>query len=343
MDVDSKLQTAGKGNLSLSWADKEQNMKALTSLLACPRCKKSLKTVGEDMACPTCAVSFRILRGIPRFVPHENYADSFGLQWNRFAKTQIDSALGSNRSRDRFLYETLWDESRLKGKLVLDAGCGSGRFSEIALDLGARLIAIDYSSAVDAASANLSSDSLLIAQGDLADLPLPGESLDFFYCIGVLQHTKSPEKIVAELLRCLKPGGEMTLTFYENSSWHVRLYSKYIVRPFTKRIPNKLLLSLIDHSSWIWFPITSFLFRLPRPIPRILRFIIPIANYVEFSYSNTRDARAEAILDTFDMLSPTYDKPIKKSEILKWVYDSGIQVQRLKAKSNPGTMRFQRV
>ena len=313
------------------------------NVLACPGCKMLLQIEVDSFSCLVCNLHHPVVKGIPRFVPHENYAGSFGLQWNRFAKTQIDSALGSNRSRDRFLYETLWDESRLKGKLVLDAGCGSGRFSEIALNLGARLIAIDYSSAVDAASQNLSSDSLLIAQGDLADLPLPGESLDFVYCIGVLQHTKSPEKIVAELLRCLKPGGEITLTFYENSSWHVRLYSKYIVRPFTKRIPNKLLLSLIDHSSWIWFPITSFLFRLPRPIPRILRFIIPVANYVEFSYPSTGDARAEAILDTFDMLSPAYDKPIKKSEILKWVSNSGIQMQRLEAKSNPGTMRFQRV
>ena len=108
-------------------------MKALTSLLACPKCKKSFETVGEDLACSTCAVNFPILREIPRFVPRENYADSFGLQWNRFAKTQIDSALGSNRSRDRFLHETLWNESRLKGKMVLDAGCGSGRFSEIAI------------------------------------------------------------------------------------------------------------------------------------------------------------------------------------------------------------------
>ena len=317
-------------------------MSNLMAVLSCPKCKEVLQAHREVLTCPSCTASFPVLRGIPRFVPQENYADSFGLQWNRFAKTQIDSALRSNRSRDRFLHETLWNENQLKGKLVLDAGCGAGRFSEIALTLGAKLIAIDYSSAVDVASENLTSKNLLIIQGDLSELPIPNKSLDFVYCIGVLQHTKSPEKIVAELLRCLKPGGEISLTFYENSSWHVRFYSKYLIRPFTKRIPNKLLLSFINHSSWIWFPVTSFLFRLPSPIPRVLRFIIPIANYVEFSYSNTDDARAEAILDTFDMLSPAYDKPIKKSEILKWVNDSGIQIQQLEAKSNPGTMRFQR-
>ena len=85
-------------------------------------------------------------------MPKENYAESFGLQWNRFANTQIDSKVGTNRSEIRFREETLWDERDLNGKLVLDAGCGSGRFSEIALKLGASLIAVDYSSAVEASS-----------------------------------------------------------------------------------------------------------------------------------------------------------------------------------------------
>ncbi|MCX6082991.1 MAG: methyltransferase domain-containing protein [Chloroflexi bacterium] len=318
-------------------------MTNLMAVLACPKCKKLLQAEGAVLACPSCVASFPVLRGIPRFVPQENYADSFGLQWNRFAKTQVDSALKTNRSRDRFIHETLWDESQLRGKLVLDAGCGSGRFSEIALNLGAQLVAIDYSSAVDAASENLNTENLLIVQGDLAELPIPDESLDFAYCIGVLQHTKEPDRIVAELLRCLKPGGELTLTFYENSSWHVKLYAKYLIRPLTKRIPNELLLNFIDRSSSIWFPITSFLFGLPHPISRAFRFLIPIANYVEFNYTTKEAARAEAILDTFDMLSPSYDNPIRKSEILKWISSSKFKVAQLDATSDSGTMRFKKI
>ena len=317
-------------------------MTSLISHLACPICKQGLASSGDRLSCDSCAKVFPIIGNIPRFVPKENYAESFGLQWNRFAKTQIDSSLGTDRSRNRFLRETLWDEGQLRGKLVLDAGCGSGRFSEIALSLGAKLIAIDYSTAVDAASENLPSSNLLIAQGDLAELPIPNESLDFVYCIGVLQHTKEPGKIIAELLRCLKPSGEITLTFYENSSWHVKLYAKYLIRPLTKRIPNGLLLILIEQSSVVWFPITNFLFRLPNPFSRIFRFIIPIANYVEFQYNSISAARSEAILDTFDMLSPSFDKPIRQSAILDWVTASGISMKQLGMHSDNGTMRFQR-
>jgi 2-polyprenyl-3-methyl-5-hydroxy-6-metoxy-1,4-benzoquinol methylase len=251
--------------------------------------------------------------------------------------------VGTNRSEVRFREETQWDERNLTGKLVLDAGCGSGRFSEIALKLGASLIAVDYSSAVEAAKRNLSAPDKLIVQGDLAALPILDQTFDFIYCIGVLQHTSEPARIVKELLRCLKVGGEITLTFYENSSWHVLWYSKYRIRPLTKRLPKALLLKIIERTSSVWFPLTSFLFSLPGNLSRGFRFLIPIANYVEYKYTSPKIARDEAILDTFDMLSPSYDKPIKKSEIHSWVLDSGITMQALPEKPIYGNMRFKRI
>lgn len=312
-------------------------------ILICPNCKSFLSKSHESLLCSGCQTFFPIIDSIPRFVPLENYANSFGLQWNNFVTTQIDSSLGSQRSMKRFREETLWDDSRLTGKLVLDAGCGSGRFSEIALLLGARVIAVDYSSAVEAAAKNLHGKDILTLQADLANLPIASGSLDYIFCIGVLQHTEHPAFIVNELLRCLKPGGELTLTFYENSSWHVMFYSKYLLRPLTKRIPPQILLWIISKSSTIWFPITRKLFSLPSPLNRIFRFILPIANYVEFHYVNKMDARSEAILDTFDMLSPAYDRPIKKSEILAWIEDSGMKVQALRVEPTHGTMRFKRL
>lgn len=302
-----------------------------------------LHNLQTQYRCVGCGLFIEIVNNIPRFVPRKNYAESFGLQWNQFKRTQIDSELGSSRSRDRFNEETQWTKRELENKLVLDAGCGSGRFSEIALSLGAHLIAIDFSSAVDAANKNLSGKNASIIQGDLAKLPIANSSIDFIYCIGVLQHTSNPEQITQELLRCLKPGGELTLTFYENSSWHVKFYSKYLVRPLTKRIPVNLLLKLIVKSSGFWFPITSILFRLPSPLGRILRFMIPIANYVEFEYANKEDAKDEAILDTFDMLSPAYDRPIRKSEIRSWISNSGISVKELEVRPTRGTLKYMKL
>jgi ubiquinone/menaquinone biosynthesis C-methylase UbiE/uncharacterized protein YbaR (Trm112 family) len=318
-------------------------MSKLQACLACPKCKVTLQEASDYLTCRDCVDTFPIIDGIPRFVPIENYSESFGLQWNRFSSTQIDSRVGTNRSETRFKEETLWGKDDLNGKLVLDAGCGSGRFSEIALGFGARLIAVDYSSAVKAAQNNLSPLNSLIVQGDLAALPISDQTFDYIYCIGVLQHTSNPTVITKELLRCLKVEGEITLTFYENSSWHVRFYSKYLIRPLTKRLPKALLLNLLEKTSIIWFPLTKVLFSLPSLFSRVLRFVIPIANYVEFEYADKKIARDEAILDTFDMLSPSYDKPIKKSEILSWVQNSEIEVVALEAPPERGTMRFKRL
>src|ERR1700733_12163578 len=93
--------------------------------------------------------SYPIVRGIPRCVPAESYADSFGLQWNRFREVQLDSSTAASRSRQRFDAETGWTQADLEGKWVLDAGCGAGRFAEVAAERGARLVALDLSSAVE--------------------------------------------------------------------------------------------------------------------------------------------------------------------------------------------------
>jgi 2-polyprenyl-3-methyl-5-hydroxy-6-metoxy-1,4-benzoquinol methylase len=312
-------------------------------LLECPKCEGELLLVKDQHECLKCRTQFPIINNVSRFVPSDNYAGSFGLQWNRFEKTQIDSSLQTNRSEKRFLDETMWDSSVLENKLVLDAGCGAGRFAEIALKLGANLIAVDFSTAVNTAEKNLRAGNRQVIQADLAHLPIKSNSLDYIYCIGVLQHTKNPEVIVTELIRCLKINGELTLSFYENSSWHVKFYSKYLVRPMTKRIPSELLLAILTRTSIVWFPVTSWLFRFPAPFARVFRFLIPIANYVEFEYLSRESALNEAILDTFDMLSPAYDRPIKKSTILKWVQASGFKVNQLPHNPKFGTMRFKKI
>src|SRR5215510_12666010 len=126
----------------------------LVDLLRCPRTGQRLVlevTQGDGnriqtgwLATADGAHKYPIRNFIPRFVPESNYADNFGMQWNKFRKTQLDSFTGLPISRERLLASTGWDWGNMAGKRILDIGCGAGRFSEVALESGATVVGVDY-------------------------------------------------------------------------------------------------------------------------------------------------------------------------------------------------------
>lgn len=96
---------------------------------------------------------FLITNGIPRFVNNERYSENFGWQWNRWAKVQFESEnIGrpmAGRTTKMFKAITELTDDKLKDKLILDIGCGAGRFVDVSKELGAQIVvALDYSSAI---------------------------------------------------------------------------------------------------------------------------------------------------------------------------------------------------
>lgn len=313
------------------------------NLISCPKCGSSFKYQSVELwSCKTCELTLHVRKNVYSVLKGDHYSESFGLQWNKFKRTQLDSAVSTLRSKERFMNETGWTRESLSNKYVLDAGCGAGRFAEVALELGGLVIAIDASSAIYAAQENLSHREALFIQSDIASIPLRSSSVDFIYCIGVLQHTQNPRDIVIELMRILKNKGELVISFYENRGVRTRMYSKYLIRPITKRMPHATLLNTITKTSKYWFPVTKYLFSLPKPLGKFFAYILPFANYVNFKYENQEDAKQEAILDTFDMLSPKFDKPIKRREIINWVHEADQNVIELKTQVDKGTLKFRK-
>jgi SAM-dependent methyltransferase len=303
------------------------------TVLACPGCKRELrcdaaaKSSDDEvmegvLQCAGCARIYPITGGIPRFVSHEDYAGSFGLQWNRFKTEQLDSVNGTSLSRTRFRNETGWEEDSMPGEWVLDAGCGAGRFLESAARSGANVIAVDLSRAVDAARSNLGSRRQIhFAQASIYELPFREKSLGASYSLGVIQHTPDPLQAVTAVAATVKPAGKLALTIYEKKrfTW---LNGKYLVRPLTRRLPPRLLLLLLKFSLPLLFPLTEVLFRIPL-LGRIFRFVIPVANYVDIPDLTLRQRYRWALMDTFDMLAPRYDSPQTKAEVSERLSRSG--------------------
>jgi|tagenome__1003787_1003787.scaffolds.fasta_scaffold20632547_2 SAM-dependent methyltransferase len=306
----------------------------LLTILACPQCHDGLSLDGGRegdreiesgiLRCSRCAAAYPIVRGVPRFVPAENYSSNFGLQWNRFRRTQLDSATGLPISRTRFFAESGWTPDELRGRSVLDAGCGAGRFSEIALSCGARVVAVDYSSAVDACRSNLEHyPNLSVVQADIYALPFAPGQFDFVYSLGVLQHTPDPKRALLTLPSQLRPGGKLTADFYllNMAHWcHPRTW----LRPVTTRISPPRLLELVNRSVPILLSVSRFFGRIPVG-GRVLKRLVPVADYDGVFGLSEEQRREWALLDTFDWLGARYEYPQRPSTVRRWLMEAGLE------------------
>jgi SAM-dependent methyltransferase len=257
------------------------------------------------------------VRFVPRFVPERNYSSSFGFQWNRFRRTQLDSSTGQPITRDRFFAQSGWTASDMADQWTLDVGCGAGRFAEIALDTGARVVAVDYSIAVDACRANLGPHRRLdLIQADVYRLPFRREFFTFVYCFGVLQHTPDVRGAFLALAQQLQPGGQIAVDLYPRIPLNV-IWPKYWLRPLTRRLPPERLFTLVTGMVDALWPVSLALGRVPR-VGRRLRHALPIANYDGLLPLTAEQLKEWAVLDTFDMLAPAHDHPQTVGALRKW-------------------------
>lgn len=274
---------------------------------------------------------YPIRNNIPRFVPQTNYADNFGMQWNHFRQTQLDSYSGHPISADRFWKATGWSPDALKGQWMLDIGCGAGRFAEVALNAGAKVVALDYSTAVDACYANLKHHpNLHVVQGDIYALPFSRDTFAFVYSLGVLQHTPDVAAAFAALPPMVKSGGRLCVDFYEKS-WKSLFHLKYWLRPLTKRMSKTSLFSLLQRVVPGLLPLSRVLGGVPV-VGSALKRMVPVVNYYGTLPLTVQQHQEWSLLDTFDWLSPQYDQPQTAATARQWMEQAGMkEIEVLKA------------
>jgi SAM-dependent methyltransferase len=285
-------------------------------------------------------VVYPIRNSIPRFVGCDNYAQSFGLQWNRYRRVQLDSVNGSSLSRERLFQGTGWEPADLRGRRVLEAGCGAGRFAEVLLACGAELYSFDYSAAVDAAWANLGGAARWrLCQADIFACPFPEEWFDYVLCYGVLQHTPDPHGAFRQLVGAVKPGGQIAVDVYRQPSGLNKLAVKYWYRPLTRRLPSGVLLRIFETYLPYWIHVDRCLLKIPL-LGGPLASLVPCWN--KWGLPLDRRHRVEwTILDTFDAFSPEYDLAQTEQTVHSWFAEAGLADVRIQEGGNgiEGTAR----
>lgn len=315
--------------------------------LACINCRSALRVGSVEkreaehildgtLQCTHCSASYPVVGGVPRFVPRENYAAGFGLEWTRHARTQYDSYSGIPVSERRFFEQTRWPR-QMSGQRILEVGSGSGRFTEQAARTGATVVSLDYSYAVEANFAsNAGFENVLIVQADVFDMPFAPATFDRLFCFGMLQHTPDAERAFLELPKVVKPGGAICADSYKATLLRTLLQTKYYVRPFTRQMDPEKLYGLVTRWVDFMWPIASVIRRFPKG--HAINWRLLVADYSALGLRGEM-LKEWAYLDTFDMLAPRYDRPQRLSTIRQWGQKAGLEQVEVEFSGHGITLR----
>lgn len=285
----------------------------LLDFIWCPECKAELEltataTVGDDitegrLSC-TAGHSYSILRGIPRFIDgirsaedlRKVYADSFGHQWTTYNWLRdCDS--------DEFYTITDFKPETLRGKTVLDAGCGGGRFARFVANECGEFFGFDYSIAVDKARELTTSPNAHFVQCDVNKHPFKPQLFDIVYSHGVIHHTPNTKKSFDNLPQLVREGGILYLAVFRKTfellQWSDR---------FWRNRWNKLPIEKIDRLC----ERLSHLHKLPFPIFW--------KRFFWFSLQPTHEIRKCCL---YDWYAPQYHHEHTVEEVFGWFKSAG--------------------
>ena len=330
----------------------------LMALIVCPDCGGDLAvlvrdTGGEkDLRCSSCTHTFPIVDGIPYLLPagmattEVNTGSHFTRQFTAFepdlrpADPVQDFYFYSRTGLDPSVYQKLPglvypedlpegayepDRSQLQGRVVLDGGCGQGRFTRVAADAAAFVVGLDLGEHVHRAALECRHlPNVAFVRGSVLEPPFKLSSFDEVFSIGVLHHTPSPSLGTKRLARLVKPGGAMSIWVYPRRYW-----GGPIREPFNKAL-NRWLRNMPTERK---FAICrDWLYPLGRLQAKFAkRRWTKLLSAPLFLVSVPRHKNKEGMIATiFDYFGPPIISTHSYDELSSWLRNAGlIDIQRL--------------
>ena len=300
----------------------------LLELFACPNC-------GADLAPEDGSATDHVVCARGHLFPTERgYLDlgggpapdtttsrtfeSFGYEWNTFDDVREEDGQFAE------VYFRDLDMATLRGKIGLDAGCGKGRYTRFLAPHLDALVALDGSSAVEAAARNLGSfPNVLVVRADLRTVPLAPGSIDMVVCLGVLHHLADPRRGFRSLVRLLAPEGRILVYLYSRPAGfgarRLALWIAALFRSVTVRTPHRLLRLLsVPVAALLYLGVVELGAWGQRagidPLARL-----PMASYRGKPFRSL-------LLDTFDRLSAPVEHRYLWEELAPWFDEEGLVV-----------------
>ncbi len=283
------------------------------------------------LVCAVCSRAYPITAGIPRLRENREILsrtqESFSWEWTRYP---------GSRPEDRavFLEESQLSARDFQGKLVLDAGCGMGRYSLVVRAWGAEVVALDLSESLDRLMQAARSDPHLhVVQGDLLRPPFKKDSFDMVYSHGVLHHTPDTRQAFRALAPLVKPGGLLSVWLYGKAG-RFKDFATNPLRPGRGGIGRhrRLAWLIVAIRQLISDSLRFFTTRLPLAVTYALCYplaalgAVPGLKYLTFSVETDFKVR---LIEDFDWLSPPFQFHHTKEELSAWFVEAGYDILKV--------------
>ncbi|ULQ57542.1 methyltransferase domain-containing protein [Flavihumibacter rivuli] len=284
------------------------------------------------LLCPACTMVYPVIEGVPRmllesFLDHEGYLEKAMTGFRqlkivlleRFGEKIQQAAKRNRRSRQSFTREwkllekdnslKVWNADQqefesqlfrelgivpeaLKGKKIVDIGCGHGRSSKILAKSGELVIGMDLGQSVLNAAKTNKMDNCHFIQGDLHHPPFKNGFFDIVYSSGVIHHTPDTYAAFKSIAQLTSSGGRLCIWIYQPyDNWIHKLM--LTARNLTIHIPAGI-------QFWTYF-----------------FSLLPIHKVVGALRGKQRHWR-EIMIEQMDMLSPEFRHEHEPEEAKEW-------------------------
>ena len=239
---------------------------------------------------------------------------AYALQWNRFRIIRPEEDRATFRNR------TGLGPDALNGKVILDGGCGMGRYLRVAAEGTPRLlVGLDLSEAVRAArDLTEGLPGVALVRGDLLRPPFAEGSFDHIYSLGVLDHTPDPRAAFLALARLLKPGGRIVVWVYPREKAALERVIA-IHRAISTRLPLPVLVGL----SRLMAPVGALKRRMMASSSRLVARAGVALNVLTIGVSMHPDPEVR-VCDTLDWYAPRFLSRHTPEEVRGWFAEAGL-------------------
>ena len=219
--------------------------------------------------------------------------ESFSREWG-FYNYQEDRTwdAGKEEMLQCFLQETGESTGSLRGKTVLDAGCGNGHLDMLIAQQGAIVLAMDLSRSIERAYRQNKHPDAWYIQGDVQFPPVAFSLFDIVHSSGVLHHTNNTELSFGCLAPCVKPGGKLSVWLYHPRRDLLHRFFN-VARVFISPLPSGLQYFLLS--------ITIF------PVSYLIKKI-----------KGNRQNHREMMIDILDWFTPEFRREHLPDEVACW-------------------------